>query len=260
MTEQQPPMNLPPVSPPIQDYGQPPAYPQAYYPPPPKKTSTEPPLIALILSAIGIVYPFPPLVLPIVALYLVHKSKKEMKAGRVFESKDAGTQLKIAKVLAIVGIVWAILMLAYMVFFLTLFFNIGHYHRASIGEPVTCGDNLTVTVENMKFLVEGKDVRLMEGHDYLVLELSFTNNKGVGKNLSYKDIYIERSSSGEDYDYHPIEYLVDYPKVPKLVEGVVEPNETVVGYLVFDVIYRFGSDLYFRYEPEGKDKIVVPLD
>ncbi|MEW6555589.1 MAG: hypothetical protein AB1384_15050 [Actinomycetota bacterium] len=81
----------------------PPAYPY-YYPPPPSKSSIDTATLALILAAAGLIYWCPPFVLPGVALYLAGKAEKEIAAGMPVAS-NAATFIKVARVLAIIGIV-----------------------------------------------------------------------------------------------------------------------------------------------------------
>ena len=88
--------------------------PQQYYQPPPAKGGREldKATIAIIISVIGIVYSFPPLVFPIVAIYLSRKARAEILSGKA--TGDLG-YTKIAFVLGIVGIIVSLGMIAYFV-------------------------------------------------------------------------------------------------------------------------------------------------
>jgi hypothetical protein len=99
-----------------------PPYPPGYYPPPAyqpvfQKTS-DTPVIALIIGAVGLLYWFPPFVLPGVSLYLAGKARKEIAAGMPV-APNAESYLTIARVLAIVGMVigglWILLFLVFIV-------------------------------------------------------------------------------------------------------------------------------------------------
>jgi len=76
------------------------------YPHPPQKSSLDTATLALVISAIGLVYWFPPFVLPGVALYLAGKARKEIEAGMPV-AYNAATFVKVARGLAIAGIVIA---------------------------------------------------------------------------------------------------------------------------------------------------------
>lgn len=101
----------------------PPPYMPGYYPPPPyqpyqptfQKTS-DTPILALVIAAVGLLYWFPPFVLPGVSLYLAGKARKEIAAGKPAGPNDE-TYLTIARVLAIVGIVISSL---FILFFLVM--------------------------------------------------------------------------------------------------------------------------------------------
>ncbi len=75
--------------------------PAPYYAPP--RNTMDMPLVALIVSLVGLVYWCPPFVLPGITLYLVSKAKKEMAAG-VPAGPSSETYLNIARILAIIEI------------------------------------------------------------------------------------------------------------------------------------------------------------
>lgn len=110
---------MPPPYPYPPPYTSPP-YPPGYYPPPaypsPFQKTTDTPVIALILAAVGLLYWFPPFVLPGVSLYLASKARKEIAAGMPV-APNAESYLTIARVLVIVGIVLGSL---WILFFLVL--------------------------------------------------------------------------------------------------------------------------------------------
>jgi hypothetical protein len=92
-----------PEHPPQEAAGQP-QYPTYYPPPHPVKSSIDTATFALILAAAGLIYWCPPFVLPGVALYLASKAQKEIASGQTVDA-NAPTFIKVARVLAIVGIV-----------------------------------------------------------------------------------------------------------------------------------------------------------
>ena len=107
---------------PFSPVGTPPAqpvYPYYYYPQPPLKTSIDTATLALVLAAIGLVYWFPPFVLPGVAFYLAGEAKKEIEAG-IPVAPNAMTFIKVARGLAIAGIVIAGLFFVFIILLIIL--------------------------------------------------------------------------------------------------------------------------------------------
>jgi len=98
-------------------------YPYQYPYPPHHKASLDTATLALILSAIGLVYWFPPFVLPGVALYLVGKARKEIEDGMPV-AYNAVTFIKVARGLAIAGI--AIAGIFMLIIFLALILAVAY--------------------------------------------------------------------------------------------------------------------------------------